>query len=154
MVKKSLWVSFCGWAFLGCWSFVVGAVLVDSMPHRNPFLIPPVIVGVGIWLSFPCLIMWALGSIVHRLRVGSAKMSAAAIVEAQRKAGVLPVPRMPAAPKLSPVIGPYPVCTICAAAAAVVRCVACNMELCMSCFESHKLTSHGAPGAAGAGASR
>jgi len=50
-------------------------------PHK-----PPLSAGeaaLAVLLSVPWSLLWVLGSIVHRFRVGTARMSARAIVETQ-----------------------------------------------------------------------
>jgi hypothetical protein len=149
-MKKSLWVSFCGWAVVGCFGFLVGAFVVFIRYRPGPYPIPPVLWSLAFLLSFPFFILWALGSIVHRVRVGTAKMHAAAMIEAQTKAGVSPLAALSAL-KRPPLVGAAGgQCALCVVRPAVVRRVADGMLLCSVCLqaETGKAASAGGDSAA------
>jgi hypothetical protein len=101
-MRKSYFVSFCGWAFLACQGIALGNAFIYavSMPHVAPM--SDHAVGVAVALSVPCLLVWLFGTIIHRFRAGTAKMRAQAMVDAQqaaaRAAAAGPGPQRVAAP--------------------------------------------------------
>jgi len=151
-MQKSVWVSFCGWAFIACLSFVAGAFLVDGIYHREPLLIPPIVAGFAVWLSFPCFVLWALGSIVHRFRVGTAKMRAQALVEAQTKAGLV-APQSQTSWKARHLpAGPSSMCAMCHVRPFIVRCTIDGALLCEECIGAHNASHRSDAGAGSAAA--
>jgi hypothetical protein len=142
-MKKSRFISFCGWAFLFLEGFAWGDALIYGFtsPHWAPF--PRVFAAAALLLSIPCFLVWALGSIVHRFRVGGAKMRAQAMVEALQKAGVGPLAAPHSAGKPTSVSTGLLVCGVCNRAPALVRCVEHSLLLCQSCWHEHNSQQHG-----------
>jgi hypothetical protein len=93
-VHKPKWVSFCGWAFVACLGFGAAVPLAKVLVHApEP---SSLFAGLVTLLSVPLLLLWILGTLVHRARARGAEMQAAAMMAAARKADIAsgsPYPR-------------------------------------------------------------
>lgn len=115
-MKKSVWISFCGWAALASLLVVAGMSVVNGLTGVH--VVPVGLGAVGLVVVFPAFGLWLLGTAVHRLRVGGAKMRAEAMVQAQRASTALR-------------------CAMCKQRVAVVRCINHSTELCPTCWGQH-----------------
>lgn len=115
-MKKSRWISFCGWLSLALVLFVVSAGLLGS--GRPVALIPRSVAGVALFVALPAAGLWVLGSLLHRFRVGGAKMYAQAMMRAQQQAS-------------------EPGCGVCHKRAAVTLCRTHRVLVCGQCLSSH-----------------
>jgi len=80
-VKKSGLISLCGWACIVLVGFMVGSLAIYYGYRPGPYPIPRAVAALALLGCLFFFAVWALGSIVHRVR---ARMRA----EAQRKAGL------------------------------------------------------------------
>ena len=142
-MTKSKWVSFCGWAVVACWGFLLGCFVMFIRNRPGPYPIPPFFWSVAFLLSFPFFFLWLLGSAVHRLRVGSAKIRATALVDAAKQAGITRWPPATTAGPVKPSPPSLEMCGQCKHVPAVVRCVVHGVMLCQTCWAVHEVNVHG-----------
>lgn len=141
-MKKSAWVSFCGWAVVALGATELGIMAVDYRYRPGPYPLPPMLWGFLFLLCFPLAILWFLGTVIHRIRWSGAKMSAQAWVEAQAQAGIRP-PSTPVTSLAAPsAIGGDKLCGMCRRRDAVVQCVAHRVLLCGDCWSQHHNQQH------------
>ena len=115
-MRKSGWVSFCGWASFGLVLFALSAAMLARGESHPP--IPAAVAALALLLAVPAAGLWVLGTVVHRFRVGGARIKAQAFVEAQARAvGV--------------------VCRQCQKGHAVVTCTTHGVPLCPVCWGAH-----------------
>jgi hypothetical protein len=149
-MNKPHWISFCGWAALACVGVLVGGGIINAGHRPGVYPVPASVAGIALLSIFPLLGLWALGSIVYRLQRGSAKLHAAALVEAQQRAGVNPLASLSAL-KRPPLVGAAGgQCALCVVRPAVVRRVSDGVLLCSVCLQAETGTSHGAGGGSAA----
>jgi hypothetical protein len=82
MLNKPKWVSFCGWTFVACLGFGLAVPLCNVLahaPHPSSW-----VAGLATLFSVPCLLLWILGTLVHRTRARGAELHAAAMMQAAR----------------------------------------------------------------------
>jgi len=115
-MKKSGWISFCGWGAIALIFFGIACELLRNAETKGSLMAE---VGfLAVVFAVPSFGLWALGTLVHRFRVGGAKLKAQAMVEAQaRMAGRG--------------------CALCHKQAAVVVCTGHGLALCPSCWGRH-----------------
>jgi hypothetical protein len=81
-MKKSGWISFCGWAGIASVLVSIGA---SQVYHRGAGLGAfAVITFLAMVFALPCFGLWVLGSLVHKFRVSGARIQAQAFVEAKQ----------------------------------------------------------------------
>src|SRR5215471_296115 len=88
-MNKPRWISFCGWMALAALGVLVANILVNYGEKASPYHGRAAVGGIALMAFVPLLVLWMFGSVVHRFQVGAAKIKAAAMVDAQRKAGGL-----------------------------------------------------------------
>ena len=150
-MNKSPWVSFCGWFFVGLIIFLVGTLAIDYRYRPGPYPIPAALQALALLGCFPSFGLWALGTVVHRFRMGAARMHAHALVEAQQKAGLGPLAQVLPGGKRAAVPAQVNGCEVCHQAAGLVRCLSHGTLLCSGCWDAHHRTMHQAPGLAVSG---
>jgi len=143
-VKKSGLISFCGWACIALVGFIVGSLAIDYGYRPGPYPIPRALSALALLGSVFFFIPWALGNIVHRFRLGTARMRAEALVEAQQRAGLVPLPAVATGGNRTTAPAAVPVCGVCHRTPATVRCIQHRVLLCQTCWHTHILTEHGA----------
>src|SRR5262249_2835651 len=137
-MQKPKWVSFCGWAVIGCLAFTLGACVVDYRYRPGPYPVPTALAVMGAVVAVPGFILWLFGSLFYRLRMGAAKLQAAALLEATQKAGLPPLAPMLAAPRKGPAPSGAVLCGQCNSRPAEVRCVEHPALLfCQDCWPEH-----------------
>jgi hypothetical protein len=101
-MKKSRWISFCGWSAFALVLFAITAAVLAKGEKVPP--IPAEIAALALLAAVPAAGLWLLGSIVHKFRVSGARIQAQAFVDAQRQAGgvVMPMAPGPVAPTPQP----------------------------------------------------
>lgn len=88
MLNKPKWVSFCGWTVVACLGFGLAVPLCNVLAHSpHP---SSAVAGLAILFSVPCLMLWTLGTLVHRFRARGAELHAAAMMQAARGQGAPP----------------------------------------------------------------
>jgi hypothetical protein len=76
-VNKPKWVSFCGWVFIACLGVAMGLPLFLVLSHARAT--GAILSGYLILISVPMAVLWALGSLVHKLRVQRARLQSEAL---------------------------------------------------------------------------
>lgn len=115
-MKKGTWVSAFGWACFACWLFALAAFVLARGTPTPP--IPRALASLAVLASVPCFGLWALGTLVHKITMASARAHATELVKAQALAAGL-------------------VCRKCQRAPAVLRCQTHGLELCGACCQAH-----------------
>ena len=76
-MNKPAWVSFCGWLFWACIGIGSALPLFLAFTHARPPVL--FLAGILVVIAWPCLLLWVIGSIVHKSRVHQAGLQAAAM---------------------------------------------------------------------------
>jgi len=143
-MKKSAWISFCGWVLVALGSVVLGIMVIDKIWRPGPYPIPAGLAVILIFLCFPFGVLWFFGTIIHKIQWSGAQMKAKALPdEAQARAGgpvaafptpstVENVPPTPAAGKRSSLT-----CQVCKTRSAALFCTAHGVPICMPDLDTH-----------------
>jgi hypothetical protein len=87
-VRKSLFISFCGWMALVCAAVVLGVPLFEvTTGVKVPVTVWPGFMFVAFW---PFAFVWIVGTLVHRSRISRARIQAEAFAEAAQRTGRRP----------------------------------------------------------------
>lgn len=145
-MDKPRWVSFFGWLAVAMAVYFVAALLIDYRSRLGP--LPHTLAALDSVFIWPCVGLWLLGTIVHRLRVSGARIRARAMVEEQQRAGLAPVMRPMPQPAAAgrPTAAPAMICGECKRAPAAVSCVPHAVLLCERCWGEHHALMHGGDG--------
>jgi hypothetical protein len=136
-MKKPAWVSFFGWAFLFC----VGMFLPALFLRNDPQFTSAAALGAVLFffVSFPCLFLWVVGSIVYSVQRKGAELQAASLSSALRQAGIGSSrasggTRGAAAPPGAIAVRG---CQVCRTRAATVHCNVHDLDVCNVCADAH-----------------
>lgn len=89
-MQKPRWVSVAGWLALICVVTPFGIPLAESLGRvRIPVTVVP---GLMLVAFVPLAALWFVGSIIHRMRMYSARLVASAL-DAQKRQTVPPMPQ-------------------------------------------------------------
>jgi hypothetical protein len=102
-VKKSGWISFCGWA--GIALVLLGVAASQFYGRGDGHGAFALLTFFSLVFAVPCFGLWALGSLVHKFRVSGARIQAQAFVEAKQRAAAGTMSPRPAAP-MPPAVPP------------------------------------------------
>ena len=116
-MKKSGWISFCGWLTFGALLFVLACSVLAAIEPKPP--IPASVPAMVALVIMPAFGLWVVGSLVHRFRVGGARMRAQAMVEAQGAVA-------------------KPPCGGCGRPLGVLICTRHHTVLCPTCMVTHQ----------------
>jgi hypothetical protein len=75
-----VWTSFFGWCSLVLAAFAFGAALMAYLNRPDNPPVPAAAAALALLLSVPCILLWAVGPIVHRFRVETERTRAEAMV--------------------------------------------------------------------------